>query len=288
MSSSKDGDSDSKQFAVPHDPTTASIGTTGGVGSSLHVKQECGHNTLLNSKTSAQDQLTYTALVTTPQNSPGGGGAGQKSGLAKLNIPVERPKPDCVSVGLDTPLTHVRTGGGKMVGTVAGQRTPCASVHPLTAAVSRQDCPGAQSSGQQVSGQPTTANVRPKGSATRSSGRASSPSVDILPVASNSPSEKPTNSAEKPHGLSSEEARKLRQAQQKLQKEQWQKKYGHGSSTVTTTKRALEVQNSASDTAGEDGQEPQVKIAKRTEGVGQVGTDALISDGKLKVYVPTV
>jgi hypothetical protein len=92
-------------------------------------------------------------------------------------------------------------------------------------------------------------------------------------------------SAEKPQqgggGLSCEEARKLRQAQQKLQKEQWMKKYGHG------TKRTLEMQHDDGGTSGsgssrtsEDGGRGQVPQANSDTGAEQpVENGVLISDG---------
>ena len=95
--------------------------------------------------------------------------------------------------------------------------------------------------------------MRAKGPIARAGSRSSSPiptNSDVLtttPSSSSSPSERHAMSAEKPQGLSSEEARKLRQAQQRLQKEQWMKKYGQASSAAvagvssTSTKSAGEV-----------------------------------------------
>ena len=86
--------------------------------------------------------------------------------------------------------------------------------------------------------------------------------------------------------MSSEEARKLRQAQQRLQKEQWQKKYR----SATVSKRAPEIQSStAMNTGGGGGgggdgrQEGQPNVGKGAE---IIGTDDLISDGKFNRCKP--
>ena len=173
----------------------------------------------------------------------------------------------------DTPLTHLRTGGKPIntafVTSSSGQRTSCNSVatesqsgtntnshsvgnnpsHPLEASStmpsSASNVGESHPSGRQSSAQTArSSHAQVNKPVTRSSIRASSPSTcggDARPVALGSPSEKNAKSAEKLlGGLSSEEARKLRQAQQKLQKEQWIKKYGQG------TKRTLEMPSGAS------------------------------------------
>lgn len=295
----KDVSSDTtKQFSAnTHEHATNVGGSGGGVATAMHIKQE-GRVSDQSSK-SHQGQGSKSTLTTTPHSSPGSGGS-----LEKLKI-LERPKSDnsngCSGGVPDTPLTHFRSGG-KPIATAAfvtgsssssGQRTMSnsggsgcsngSSHHPLlasstvsSAAIKSED----QSSGQQASAQTANTHVRTKGPVTRSTVRASSPSTcgDGLPMVSGSPSsEKNAKLAEKLHGgLSSEEARKHRQAQQKLQKEQWMKKYGQG------TKRTLEMQQSggAGSSSGDGGRQmPQSNVDTGIDAMMENGV--LISDGKI-------
>ena len=250
-----------------------------------------------------------------------GPGPGQQSGVAQPLAPPKRTLPgSSPSAGLDTPLTHFRSrdgggGGGKIVTSFfSAQQQPRPGLsdnHPLAAAVTKLED---QSSGQQVlaqsgsvvakghdvgvagssglhedqtlaqqkvSGQATSVRTA-KGPVMRSSGRSSSPipNMETILTTSNSPSEINAMSAEKAKGVSSEEARKLRQAQQKLQKEQWQKRYGQGG-VAMTAKRTMEAQSCATDGAGAaESLEAQTNLKLGTE---VVGSDHLISDGKLEV-----
>ena len=288
---SKDVHSDTtKQFSAhSREHVTHVGGSGGGVAAAVHIKQEGG--------VAGQSSKSITPHSSPVQQDSGGGS------LAKLKT-LERPKPDhggannnCNngSSGVpDTPLTHFRTGGKPIATTFVtgssstfGQRTTSGggssgSHHPLLAsstmagAIKSED----QSLGEQASAKTASCHVRTKGPVTQSTVRASSPNtcVDALPMVSGSPSsEKNAKSAEKLHGgLSSEEARKLRQAQQKLQKEQWMKKYGQG------TKRTLEMQQSGSagSSSGDGGRQiPQSKLDMGEEAMMENGV--LISDGKL-------
>ena len=205
------------------------------------------------------------------------------------------------------PTSSPAAGRGGGSGTCTSSGT-CNSHHPLLLASSTM-ASGAvtcksegHTSGQQASAQTGGTGVAgnrnshvlvcAKGPVTRSTAavRASSPSTsgDAQPLVSGSP-DKNAKSAEKPHGtgvgLSSEEARKLRQAQQRLQKEQWMKKYGQGG-----TKRLLEMQSSGVDAAGESagsGSDGDGSGSRR-KGTLSTGAEAmengvLISDGKLMV-----
>ena len=119
------------------------------------------------------------------------------------------------SASLDTPLTHVRTGGKIITSFSTGQRPPSSSAtapHPLTTTSvrpSNSPNPDDQASAQPVSGQ--SASVRMKGPVTRSSTVRSSspiPNSDAPPISSDLPTDKSASSVEKLRsggGLSSEE-----------------------------------------------------------------------------------
>ena len=285
---SKDGRSDMKQFTAPHEQ--ASHAGSGGMPAAVHIKQEGGlpgQSSKSMQGQGSKDLLTSPApSVTMPHSSPGAGGGQQSGGVAKLKT-LERPKSDggsSTSGVPDTPLTHFRTGGKPAI-TLSGQRTnsgggsSSSNSHPFLASTMANSAaakPEDQSIGQSVSAQKTGAHIRTKGPVTRSSGRASSPSTcgDALPKVSGSPSEKNANLTEKAHGLNTEEARKLRQAQQKLQKEQWIKKYGQG------TKRTLEMQGGAGSTGDGSRQNPPSNL---DVGAEAIGNDVLISDGELEL-----
>lgn len=312
---SKDLTSDTtKQFsahtAYEHATHT---GGSGGVTTAVYIKQEGG--VAGQSSKAVQGQGSKSTAATTPQSSPGyqGGSGGSLAKLKTMERPktdhsgTKNSNSNSGGGGNgvpDTPLTHFRTGskpafvtGSSSTSSSCGQRTTCNSGggssggsnrHPLLASSTMPSATKSegQSSGQQASAQTGTGNshthVRTKGPVTRSTVRASSPSTygDALPVVSGSPplsSEKNAKSAEKPHGgLSSEEARKLRQAQQKLQKEQWMKKYGQG------TKRTLELQSGAAGSSSGDGGR-QMPQSNSDTGAEAMENGVLISDGELNL-----
>lgn len=287
--------------------TGTSSDKSGGVATTTtanYIKQEGGPSGGQSSKFMQGQSTSVSSAVATisPQQqqnmySAGVGGAmgvartmaGQQQQSVPAQVKVlERPKSEGSSpTSLDTPLTHFRTGrgGGKIITSFSsGQRSSGTSsgsnAHPLATAVTRHDRLEDQCSGQ-VSGQSVRTT---KGPVTRSStGRSLSPAptnTDALPMtsssASSSPSERNTISAEKPPGLSSEEARRLRQAQQRLQKEQWMKKYGQGSSTGATSPKGVgEIQGEA---ASDGGESKRLEVQTSEEMID--GTDVLISDGK--------
>ena len=303
-----------KQFSphTAHEYATHA-GRSGGVTPAVHIKREDG--IAGQSSKAMQGQGSKSITATTPQGSPGYQG-GSSGSLAQLKT-MERPKTDLSGTNNpngncgggsnsvpDTPLTHFRTGGkpafvtGSSSSSSCGQRATCNSGggstggsnrHPLLASSTMANATKSegQSSGQQASAQTGTGNshmhVRTKGPVTRSTVRASSPSTcgDALPVVTSSPplsSEKNAKSAEKPHGgLSSEEARKLRQAQQRLQKEQWMKKYGQGS------KQTLELQSggAGSSSSGDSGR--QAPQSNSDTGAEAMENGVLISDGELNL-----
>ncbi len=294
---SKDLHVNSKQFAAAHTVhehgttcTTVQSGGMEGTAAAVHIKQEGG-------VAGQSSKYTSVSTATTPHSgSPGNQGS-----------------------TTDTPLTHFRVGGKPTTAaafvtsspSLSGQRATCSlgggggvgsessggsSHHPLVASSTMAAGSATKSEGQSSAqngstGKNSHVHVRTKGPVTRSTAvRACSPSAcgDVLPMVSGSPPEKIAKSAEKPQpgggGLSCEEARKLRQAQQKLQKEQWMKKYGHG------TKRTLEMQQdggaggSGSSSTSEDGGGGQGPQANSDTGAGQpMENGVLISDGTLMV-----
>ena len=209
---------------------------------------------------------------------------------------------------LDTPLTHnIRTGGKIITSFSTGQRHTTSSAatapHPLAASTVKQpssrSCPEDHASAQSAQNPGQSASACAKGPVTRSSNVRSSspvPSSEVPPQASNSPTDKSAGtSAEKLRGMSNEEARRLRQAQQKLQKEQWKRKYGQGGTVAAGTKRTLEMQGGGVSNSGNSGgsgtgvggdgkPEVQTKVEMMDE---VIGADALISDGKYVIVYCT-
>ena len=88
---------------------------------------------------------------------PGGGVGQQQSGQGKLKTPQDGPQPDSSSSGcwLDTPLTHFRSGGGKIITSFSSAQlqrsgSSAAGTHPLATAMAKPDLPEEQSAGQLV------------------------------------------------------------------------------------------------------------------------------------------